>query len=75
MRLSGLSLAARLVVVAAGSCSSFSLAQEARQYRENGIDLVTKGGGSNGTLVTTTELDGIDHSQIAQYIKKIKSGA
>ena len=43
-------------------------------YRENGIDLLEKGGGSNGTLVTTTETDGIDHTQIAQYIKKIKSG-
>jgi hypothetical protein len=40
MRLSGLSLAARLVVVAAGSCSSFSLAQEVRPYRENGVDYV-----------------------------------
>jgi hypothetical protein len=40
MRLSGLSLAARLMFVAAGSCSSFALAQEARQFRENGVDYV-----------------------------------
>ena len=40
-------------------------------YRENGTDLVEKGGGPNGTLVTTTETDGIDHMSIAQYIKKI----
>jgi ATP-dependent exoDNAse (exonuclease V) alpha subunit len=43
-------------------------------YRENGIDPVEKGGGPNGTLVTTTETDGINHTQIAQCIKKIKSG-
>ena len=32
-------------------------------------------GGPNGTLLTSTELDGINHPQIAQHIKKIKSGA
>jgi hypothetical protein len=42
-------------------------------YAENGIKMAEEGGGPNGTLVTTTELDGIDHSRIAQHIKKIKS--
>ena len=40
MRLSGLSIAARLVFVAAGSCSSVVVAQDARQFRENGVDYV-----------------------------------
>ena len=43
-------------------------------YHENGIDLAEKGGGAAGTLVTTTETDGINHDQIAQHIKTIKSG-
>ncbi|MBX5454449.1 MAG: ATP-dependent RecD-like DNA helicase [Acidobacteriia bacterium] len=43
-------------------------------YLENGIKPVEDGGGPNGTLLTSTELDGINHAQIAQHIKKIKSG-
>jgi ATP-dependent exoDNAse (exonuclease V) alpha subunit len=43
-------------------------------YRENGVVPDEEGGGPNGTLLTTTELDGIDHPQIADRIKKIKSG-
>jgi len=43
-------------------------------YQENGILPDEEGGGSNGTLLTTTELDGIEHDQIADRIKKIKSG-
>jgi hypothetical protein len=41
-------------------------------YRENGIDLVERGGGPNGTLITTSETDGIDHNAIEQCIKKIR---
>jgi hypothetical protein len=40
MRLSGLSIAARLVFVAAGSCSSVVFAQDSRQFRDNGVDYV-----------------------------------
>lgn len=43
-------------------------------YRNNGIKLEEEGGGPNGTLVTSTETDGIDHAQIVQFIKKIKRG-
>ena len=43
-------------------------------YQENGILPDEAGGGPNGTLLTTTELDGIEHDQIADRIKKIKSG-
>jgi hypothetical protein len=43
-------------------------------YRDNGIKPDEEGGGSNGTLLTSTELDGINHDQIAKHIKKIKSG-
>jgi hypothetical protein len=40
MRLSGCSLAARLMFVTACSSTSFALAQEARPYRDNGVDYV-----------------------------------
>lgn len=43
-------------------------------YRDNGIVLDEEGGGSNGTLITSTETEGIDHGQLARLIKKIKSG-
>jgi ATP-dependent exoDNAse (exonuclease V) alpha subunit len=43
-------------------------------YRDNGITHEKERGGPNGTLVTTTEIDGIDHNQIARLIKMIKSG-
>lgn len=43
-------------------------------YEQNGILPGETGGGPNGTLLTTTELDGIDHPQIAARIKKIKTG-
>jgi hypothetical protein len=33
-----------------------------------------EGGGPNGTLITSTELEGIDHDQIAGLIKRVKSG-
>lgn len=44
-------------------------------YEDNGIILDEKGGGPNGTLVTSTEIEGINHNQIARLIKKIKTGA
>jgi hypothetical protein len=43
-------------------------------YEENGIVSHEKGGGPNGTLVTSTETKGIDYAQIARLIKVIKSG-
>lgn len=43
-------------------------------YRTNGILPYEEGGGPNGTLLTTTETDGIDHAQIARHIKEIKTG-
>jgi hypothetical protein len=43
-------------------------------YRANGIALDDEGGGPNGTLITSTETDGIDHDQIARLIKTIRSG-
>ncbi|WP_175493800.1 AAA family ATPase [Microvirga guangxiensis] len=43
-------------------------------YRTNGILHESEGGGPNGTLVTTTELEGIDYAQIARLIRKIKEG-
>jgi hypothetical protein len=43
-------------------------------YRINGILFDQEGGGPNGTLLTTTETEGIEHAQIARHIKKIKSG-
>ena len=43
-------------------------------YAENGILPHDKGGGPNGTLVTSTEAEGIDYGQIARLIKIIKSG-
>jgi hypothetical protein len=42
-------------------------------YNENGIKLEEEGGGPDGTLVTFTETEGIDHSQ-ARLIRKIKTG-
>lgn len=44
-------------------------------YRSNGILPDEEGGGPNGTLLTTTETEGIDRLQIARHIKKIKSGS
>ena len=44
-------------------------------YQENGVKLAEEGGGPNGTLLTSTEIEGIDHSQLLALIKKIKSGA
>ena len=41
-------------------------------YRENNIKLDEEGGGPNGRLVTSTETQGIDHTQIAKLIKKIR---
>lgn len=43
-------------------------------YRDNGVVLDEEGGGPNGTLITSTEREGIDYDQIARLIKKIKSG-
>jgi len=43
-------------------------------YEQNGVLPDEAGGGANGTLLTTTELDGIEYAQIADRIKKIKSG-
>lgn len=43
-------------------------------YRGNEILPDEEGGGPNGTLLTTTEIEGIDRAQIARHIKKIKSG-
>jgi hypothetical protein len=43
-------------------------------YQENGIIPHDKGGGLNGTLVTSSETEGIDYGQIARLIKIIKRG-
>ena len=43
-------------------------------YCANEVLPDSEGGGSNGTLVTTTETDGIDYKQIADLIRKIKTG-
>ncbi len=43
-------------------------------YRENGVVLDDEGGGPNGRLITSTEMEGIDQGQITRLIKKIKSG-
>ncbi len=43
-------------------------------YEENGVIPHDKGGGPNGSLVTSSETEGIDYGQIAQLIKVIKSG-
>jgi hypothetical protein len=43
-------------------------------YRHNGIVSDDEGGGPNGTLITSTEMEGIDHSQITRLITKVKSG-
>ena len=43
-------------------------------YRKNGIILHEEGGGKNGTLLTSSETEGIDHDQIARLIGKIKEG-
>lgn len=42
-------------------------------YRSNGIISEEEGGGPNGTLLTTTEMAGIEHAQIARNIRTIKS--
>ncbi|UWR45360.1 AAA family ATPase [Phaeobacter inhibens] len=44
-------------------------------YRKNGVKSADEGGGEVATLVTTTELNGIDHDQIADLIRRIKEGA
>jgi hypothetical protein len=44
-------------------------------YRDNGIKPEVEGGGPNGTLVTSTETEGIEHNQIARLIRKIKGGS
>ena len=43
-------------------------------YRNNGIILDEEGSGVNGTLLTSSEEEGIDHVQIARLIRKIKEG-
>jgi hypothetical protein len=43
-------------------------------YRDNEIQPIEEGGGPNGTLVTSTETDGIDHNQILGLIRKIQIG-
>jgi hypothetical protein len=43
-------------------------------YRENDVLPDDEGGGPNGTLITSTEMEGIDHAQIERLIKKIKAG-
>ena len=43
-------------------------------YCKNGIVLDEKGGGENGTLLTSSETEGIDHDQIARLINKIREG-
>jgi hypothetical protein len=49
-------------------------AAKLKWYRKNGIALEAEGGGDNGTLVTSTETNGIDHDQIARLIRTIKDG-
>ena len=43
-------------------------------YRKNGVVLDEEGRGENGTLLTSSETEGIDHDQIARLIRKIKEG-
>lgn len=43
-------------------------------YRDNDVLPHEEGGGDAATLITTTELNGIDHNQIANLIKLIKEG-
>ena len=43
-------------------------------YRKNNVLPVEEGGGENGTLLTSSELDGIDPDQIARLIRMIKEG-
>ena len=43
-------------------------------YRENDVLPLGKGGGENGTLLTSSEKDGIDHDQIARLIRTIQDG-
>ena len=43
-------------------------------YRQNEIKPHEEGGGPNGTLLTSTETEGIDLMQIQKLIKTIKSG-
>jgi hypothetical protein len=49
-------------------------AAKLKWYRENGIIPEEGGGGENGTLVTSAEIEGIDNAQIARLIRKIKGG-
>ena len=43
-------------------------------YRTNGVILDEEGDGENGTLLTSSETEGIDHDQTARLIRKIKEG-
>ena len=43
-------------------------------YRKNRVIRDEEGGGKNGTLLTSSETEGIDHDQIARLIRKIKEG-
>ena len=43
-------------------------------YRNNDVLPAEEGGGENGTLLTSSEKDGIDHDQIARHIRMIKEG-
>lgn len=43
-------------------------------YRKNDVLPLEEGGGENGTLLTSSERDGIDHSQIARLIGIIQEG-
>ena len=52
------------------SCELFKLAW----YEKNEIIPHYKGGGPNGSPVTSSETEGIDYEQIAQLIKLIKNG-
>ncbi|MBZ0148725.1 MAG: AAA family ATPase, partial [Pseudorhodoplanes sp.] len=44
-------------------------------YRDNGIVLDGEGDGTNGRLVTSSEMDGFDQNQIVRLIKRIKGQA
>jgi hypothetical protein len=43
-------------------------------YSDNGVLHDDEGGGEIATLLTSTEIEGIDQHQIASLIKRIKSG-
>ena len=43
-------------------------------YRKNGVVPHEDGGGETGTLLTSHEMDGINHDQIARLIRTIKEG-